>query len=216
MLPNRASANSLSAPIKSSGGFRDSSDDKSKANLVQIKGRFSVTSENLDLVKDIPVSSVSRRSPQDSSPLRKSASVGDWMLDFKQQMPIGQSSNDLANMNVPTSVIVPHLHNLFQQTSIQQDLIMSLLSSLQTADANDASQNGKMPPIPRSPENNGSVDTTASERELLLLSKISELQSRMISLTDELTSEKLKHMQLQQQVAAYSSQQQNGEREEGA
>lgn len=26
-------------------------DDKSKANLVQIKGRFSVTSENLDLVK---------------------------------------------------------------------------------------------------------------------------------------------------------------------
>ncbi|XP_045801661.1 uncharacterized protein LOC123895407 isoform X3 [Trifolium pratense] len=89
MLPNRASANSLSAPIKSSRGFRDSSDDKSKANLVQIKGRFSLTSENLDLVKNIPVSSVSRRSPQapqDSSPLRKSASVGDWMLDFKQQM----------------------------------------------------------------------------------------------------------------------------------
>lgn len=26
-------------------------DDKSKSNLVQIKGRFSVTSENLDLVK---------------------------------------------------------------------------------------------------------------------------------------------------------------------
>ncbi|MCI04533.1 serine/threonine kinase family protein, partial [Trifolium medium] len=55
-----------------------------------------------------------------------------------------------------------------------------------------------------------------SERELHLLSKISELQSRMISLTDELTSEKLKHMQLQQQVAAHYSQQQNGEREEGA
>ena len=32
-------------------GFRDSLDDKSKANLVQIKGRFSVTSENVDLVK---------------------------------------------------------------------------------------------------------------------------------------------------------------------
>lgn len=87
MLPNRASANSLSAPIKSTGGneviqyasniiiiitaadrlqvhricdinyfspligYRDSLDDKSKANLVQIRGRFSVTSENLDLVK---------------------------------------------------------------------------------------------------------------------------------------------------------------------
>ncbi|CAK8572203.1 unnamed protein product [Lathyrus sativus] len=218
MLPNRASANSLSAPIKSSGGFRDSSDDKSKANLVQIKGRFSVTSENLDLVKDIPVSSVSRRSPQDSSPLKKSASVGDWMADFKQQLPIGvgQSSNDSANVNVPASVIVPHLHNLYQQTSIQQDLIMSLLNSLQTAEANDASQNGKLPPIPRSSENNGSVEIAASEREQLLLAKISELQSRVSSLTDELTSEKLKHMQLQQQVVAFHSQEQNGEREEGA
>ncbi|KAL5068493.1 hypothetical protein RYX36_019380 [Vicia faba] len=218
MLPNRASANSLSAPIKSSGGFRDSSDDKSKANLVQIKGRFSVTSENLDLVKDIPVSSVSRRSPQDSSPLKKSASVGDWMADFKQQMPIGvgQSSNDSANVNIPASVIVPHLHNLYQQTSIQQDLIMNLLNSLQSAEANDASQNGKLPPIPRSSENNGSVETSASEREQLLLAKISELQSRVASLTDELTSEKLKHMQLQQQVASFHSQEQNGEREEGA
>lgn len=32
-------------------GFRDSLEDKSKTNLVQIKGRFSVTSENVDLVK---------------------------------------------------------------------------------------------------------------------------------------------------------------------
>ncbi|KAB2069765.1 hypothetical protein ES319_A08G113400v1 [Gossypium barbadense] len=70
MLSNRASGNSLSAPIKPSGGFRDSLDEKSKANLVQIKGRFSVTSENLDLVK--------------TSPIRKSASVGDWILESKK------------------------------------------------------------------------------------------------------------------------------------
>ncbi|XP_014513537.1 serine/threonine-protein kinase BLUS1 [Vigna radiata var. radiata] len=215
MLPNRASANSLSAPIKSSGGFRDSLDDKSnKANLVQIKGRFSVTSENLDLVKDIPVSSVSRRSSQ-GSPMRKSASVGDWMVDYKQ-MPIGQSSNDSANINIPASFLVPHLHNLFQQTSIQQDLIMNMLNGLQSAEANDASQNGKLPPLPRNSENNGSVDTAVSEREQVLLAKISELQSRMINLTDELTYEKLRYVQLQQQLAAVYSQEQNGEREEYA
>ncbi|KAL2325252.1 hypothetical protein Fmac_024310 [Flemingia macrophylla] len=214
MLPNRASANSLSAPIKSSGGFRDSLDDKCKANLVQIKGRFSVTSENLDLVKDIPVSSVSRRSSQ-GSPMRKSASVGDWMVDYKQ-MPIGQSSNDSANMNIPASILVPHLHNLFQQTSIQQELIVNLLNSLQTAEAIDASQNGKLPPLSRNSENNGSVDTAASEREHVLLAKISELQSRMINLTDELTYEKLRYVQLQQQLAGLYSQEQNGEREEFA
>ncbi|GMQ05978.1 hypothetical protein CsSME_00050756 [Camellia sinensis var. sinensis] len=84
-LPNRASANSLSAPIKSSGGFRDSLEDKSKTNLVQIKGRFSVTSENVDLVKDIPLCTVPRLSSQ-GSPLRKSASVGDWIFESKQMV----------------------------------------------------------------------------------------------------------------------------------
>ncbi|GAB2229361.1 hypothetical protein Droror1_Dr00023500 [Drosera rotundifolia] len=63
MLPTRASANSLSAPIKSSSGFRDSLEEKSKGNIVQIKGRFSVTSESLDLVQDIH-SATSRRSSQ--------------------------------------------------------------------------------------------------------------------------------------------------------
>ncbi|CAL0299960.1 unnamed protein product [Lupinus luteus] len=215
MLPKRASANSLSAPIKSSGGFRDSLDDKSKANLVQIKGRFSVTSENLDLVKDLPVSSVSRRSSQGSSPLRKSASVGDWMPDNKQ-MPTGQSSTDSANTNNPAPFLITQLQNLFQQTSIQQDLIMNLLNSLQSAEVIDASQNGKLPLLPGSPGNNGSVDTAASEREQLLIAKIADLRARMTSLTEELTSEKLKYKQLQQQLNAAYSQEQNRENKEAA
>ncbi|KAG4909570.1 hypothetical protein JHK87_055686 [Glycine soja] len=210
MLPTRASANSLSAPIKSSGGFRDSLDDKSKATLVQIKGRFSVTSENLDLVKDIPVSSVSRQSSQGSvSPLRKSASVSDWMLDSKQM-----ATEDSATDSISASLLTTHLQNLLQQTSIQQDLIMNLLNSVQSAEAIEASQNGKLPPLPRSSEINGSVDTAASERERLLLLKILELQTRIITLTDELTAEKLKYMQLQQQLTLYSQEQNMDKREE--
>ncbi|KAM7525937.1 hypothetical protein LguiA_015839 [Lonicera macranthoides] len=202
MLPNRASANSLSAPIKSSGGFRDSMEDKSKPNLVQIKGRFSVTSENVDLVKDIPLCTVPRQSSQGSSPLRKSASVGDWISDSKHLPIIAQAPKEICS-NVPASILMPHLQNLFQQTSIQQDLIVSLLNSLQPAEIVDASQNGKLPPLPRSSENNGIVvEPAASERERLLLCKISELQSRMINLTDELTAEKLKYLQLQQQLGA--------------
>lgn len=213
MLPNRASANSLSAPIKPTGGFRESLDDKSKANLVQIKGRFSVTSENLDLVKDIPISTVSRRSSQESS-LRKSASVGDWTFDSKQ-MSINQSPKEFSNSNLPASLLLPHLQNLFQQNAIQQDLIMNLLNSLQSAEVADATQNGKLPPLPRCLENNGIIETGASERERLLLIKTSELQARMINLTDELTAEKLKYMQLQRQLNAVSSQEENGDRREG-
>ncbi|KAJ9148138.1 hypothetical protein P3X46_030225 [Hevea brasiliensis] len=212
MLPNRASANSLSAPIKSSGGFRDSLDEKSKANLVQIKGRFSVTSENLDLVKDIPLSTVPRRSSQ-GSPLRKSASVGDWIFESKQTST-SQSPKEISNSNLPASLLMPYLQNLFQQTSIQQDLIVNLFNSLQPAEAVDAVQNGKLPPLPRGSENNGSVEAAPSERERLLLMKISELQARMINLTDELNSERLKYVQLQQQLKSIPGQEENGERRE--
>ncbi|PNT53425.1 hypothetical protein POPTR_001G084700v4 [Populus trichocarpa] len=210
MLPNRASANSLSAPIKSSGGFRDSLDEKSKTNLVQIKGRFSVTSENLDLVKDIPLSTVPRRSSQ--SPLRKSASVGEWMFEPKQ-MPVNQPPKEVSNNSVH-ALLFPHLQNLFQQTSIQQDIIMSLLNSLQPAEAIEAAQNGKLPPLPHGSENNGSVEAASSEREKSLLIKITELQNRMVNLTDELNAEKLKYEQLQQQLKAISGREENGERSE--
>ncbi|KAI8546129.1 hypothetical protein RHMOL_Rhmol07G0092600 [Rhododendron molle] len=213
-LPNRASANSLSAPIKSSGGFRDSLDDKSKANLVQIKGRFSVTSENVDLVKDIPLCTVPRRSAQDS-PLKKSASVcGDWIVDSKQ-MPIGQQPKEICNGNVPASLIMPHLQNLFQQTSIQQDLIMNLLNSLQPAEVAEGSQNEKFPSLPRSSENNGIAESTASDRERSLLMKISELQARMINLTEELNAEKSKYTQLQQRLNDASILEEDGYRREG-
>ncbi|KAA8526095.1 hypothetical protein F0562_007805 [Nyssa sinensis] len=203
MLPNRASANSLSAPIKSSGGFRDSLEDKSKANLVQIKGRFSVTSENVDLVKDIPLCTP-RRSSQ-GSPLRKSASIGDWIFDSKQ-LPISQSPIEISNSNLPTTLLMPRLQNLFQQTSIQQDLIMNLVNCLQSAEVADAIQNGNLPPVSRSPENNRMVESAVSEREHLLLVKISELQARKINLTDELTAEQLKYIQLQRRLNGMSGQ----------
>ncbi|KAF6174872.1 hypothetical protein GIB67_026360 [Kingdonia uniflora] len=47
--------------------------------------------------------------------------------------------------------------------------------------------------LPRILENCATVET-ASERERLLLQKISKLQTRMININDELTAEKLKHM----------------------
>lgn len=209
MLPTRASANSLSAPIKSSGGYRDSLEDKSKANLVQIKGRFSVTSQNVDLAKDAS-SCTSRRSSQ-GSPLRKSASVGDWMSEPKQTAS-NQPSKDICAANFSSSLLLPHLQNLFQQTAIQQDLIMSLLSNLQSSEVVDGSQNGKLQPaaLLRSSAN-GSVEALASERERSLLAKISELQARMISLTEELNTEKQRYVLLQQQLNALPGQEEDEE-----
>ncbi|XP_074556695.1 uncharacterized protein LOC141812586 [Curcuma longa] len=210
MLPNRASANSLSAPMRSSTGCGDSSEDKTKPSVVQIKGRFSVTSENVDLVKDLPLSNISRRSTQ-GSPLRKSASVGDWLINLKPvtpgQPPIGignsnpkevnnSNSKEVGNNILPASILMPHLQNLFQQTSFQQGLMTSLLNSLQQSeiiDLHSQAQNVKDEKL---------LDAANSERERVLLSTISELQARMITLTDELTLVKLQHIQLQHELHA--------------
>nr|VDC60803.1 unnamed protein product [Brassica rapa] len=184
-LSKRASENSFSAPSKSSGGFRDSLADKSKANVVQTKGRFSVTSEYLDLAR--------------ARPLRKSTSVG--LLESK--MPIKELISRPASPSPPSSppFIMPQLQNLVLQTSKQQELIINLLKNLQVTEATDGSQNGKLPLLPGGSDINGTVvEPISSERERLLLNKISELQSRMKEVTEELDEEKSKHAQLRQQL----------------
>ncbi|XP_072988211.1 uncharacterized protein [Typha latifolia] len=202
MLPNRASANSLSAPIRSSGGYGDSSEDKSKPNVVQIKGRFSVTSENVDLVKDIPLCTIPRRSSQSSqgSPLRKSASVGEWLVNAKP-MPTSQYPKEVSSNLLPASVLMPHLQNLVQQTSFQRDLMINLLNSLQQNEVVDGFQPGASSQA-RNLDIDMLVESATTERERLLLSNISELQTRMIALTDELTAAKIKYIQLQQELNA--------------
>ncbi|PUZ38261.1 hypothetical protein GQ55_9G182600 [Panicum hallii var. hallii] len=197
-LPTRASANSLSAPIRSSG---DSSVDKSKRNVVEIKGRFSVTSENVDLAKvqDVPVSSLSRKSPEVSL-LRKSASASDCLVNAKPMCNPAQLK-ELCNSSVSSSILIPHLNNLVQQTMFQQDLIMNLLGSLQQNEKVDGSEPGISSQV-RNMESDKQAETANSEKERSLLVKISELQSRMITLTDELIAAKLKHAQLQQELNA--------------
>ncbi|WZY69407.1 hypothetical protein YC2023_001647 [Brassica napus] len=200
-LSTRASSNSLSAPIKYSGGFRDSLDEKSKGNLVQ-KGRFSVTSGNLDLAKDVPLSIVPRRSPQ-SSPLRKSASVGNWIPEPKMPTVQPQTIKEISSQPMSPSLIIPQLQHIFQQNSVQQDLLMNLLNSVQPTETADGSQSGKLPPLPRS-ETNGTVDSVPSERERMLLSSISELRAKLNDLTEELDSEKSRYNQLQQKLKAFT------------
>ncbi|XP_040377883.1 serine/threonine-protein kinase OSR1-like isoform X2 [Oryza brachyantha] len=195
-LPTRASANSLSAPIRSSGGYVGSLGDKPKRSVVEIKGRFSVTSENVDLAKvqEVPTSGISRKL-QEGSALRKSASVGHWPVDAK---PTSNSLHrkELCNGSVSASILIPHLRNLVQQTTFQQDLITNLLSSLQQNEKTDATQY-RLGTV----GSDTGVKTSISEGERSLLVKIFELQSRMISLTDELITTKLKHVQVGQRQA---------------
>ncbi|GJM91246.1 hypothetical protein PR202_ga07604 [Eleusine coracana subsp. coracana] len=138
-------------------GYVDSLGDKSKRNVVEIKGRFSVTSENVDLAKGLL--------------LRKSASVGDWLA---KPMCNSNQLKELCNSSVSSSILIPHLENLVQQTMFQQELIMNLLGGLQQNEKVDGAQPGVS-------ENDRIASTANSEKERSLLVTISELQSRSIN-----------------------------------
>uniref|UniRef100_A0ACD5WPL0 Uncharacterized protein n=1 Tax=Avena sativa TaxID=4498 RepID=A0ACD5WPL0_AVESA len=172
-LSTRASANSLSAPIRSSGGYVGSLGDKPR---VEIKGRFSVTSENVDLpkVQEIPVVKVSPR-PQEGSALRKSASVGAWPVKAKS-VSNNHQRKELCDSSVSASVLIPHLQNLVQQTTFQQDLITNLMSNLQQNENADGLQSRF-----QTVEGDTRVETSSAEGERTLLNKIFELQSRLLS-----------------------------------
>ncbi|XP_071678580.1 uncharacterized protein [Lolium perenne] len=161
-------------------GYVDSLGDKSKRNVVQYKGRFSVTSESVDLAKvqEIPFSTISRKSPHGVQ-LRKSASVGDWIVNAKP-MSNSHQLKELCNSSVSSSILIPHLENILQQTTLQQDLIVNLLSSMQHNEKADGAQS-EMSSQVQTMESETMFQTANTEKEWSLLVKISELQSRMIT-----------------------------------
>nr|CAB3502249.1 unnamed protein product [Digitaria exilis] len=189
-------------------GYVGSLGDKPKRTMVEIKGRFSVTSENVDLAKvqEIPMSSASRKL-QGGPSLRKSSSVGDWSVNGKT-MSTSHQRKELCNSSVSSSILIPHLQNLVKQTALQQDLITNLLSSLQQNERVDGTSAQSRV---HSMGSDTVVEGSTAEGEQSLLVKIFELQSsmyfilppcRMISLTDELIASKLKHVQLQEELNA--------------
>ncbi|KAM3262987.1 hypothetical protein ACQJBY_053249 [Aegilops geniculata] len=182
-LSTRASANSLSAPIWSSGGYVGSLGDKPR---VEIKGRFSVTSENVDLAKvqEIPVVKISPKPQESNSHHRK----------------------EFRDSSVSASILIPHLENLVQQTTFQQDIITNLMSNLQQ----NEKPNGPQTRVQTMVGDTG-VETGSAERERKLLAKVFELQSRMISLTDELIASKLKHVELQEELNTLYCQEETGD-----
>ncbi|KAM3309505.1 hypothetical protein ACQJBY_030650 [Aegilops geniculata] len=182
-LSTRASANSLSAPIRSSGGYVGSLGDKPR---VEIKGRFSVTSENVDLAKvqEIPVVKISPKPQESNSHHRK----------------------EFRDSSVSASILIPHLENLVQQTTFQQDIITNLMSNLQQ----NEKPNGPQTRVQTMVGDTG-VETGSAERERKLLAKVFKLQSRMISLTDELIASKLKHVELQEELNTLYCQEETGD-----
>lgn len=196
---------SLSRP---SSGQKD--EEKLKGPLVQKKGRFSVTSHDMESQEGIPTSNTWRNASAQTSSLHKSASVGDSLLERKNvQVPtLGTSqsfSTGVSSGLNPTSVI-PQLQNLFNQTAVQQELIMNLMSSINPLEQHTEKSSsfrvfsGRS--LSRSPTMSSvdSMGELSSEKEKDLLTQIADLQSRVSSLVEELQAVKYRNVQLERQL----------------
>ncbi|KAJ7520198.1 hypothetical protein O6H91_20G071800 [Diphasiastrum complanatum] len=117
-------ANGVLALCKSSGN-KEGPDDKLKGALIQKKGRFRVTSEDVELVEnDPPLSS-----------MRRAAST---QALSQQTLPSQLFSRSNDPVTIPVAAIMMQLQNVLHQNILQQELSMSLMSSLNPGEASAA------------------------------------------------------------------------------
>ncbi|XP_072995790.1 serine/threonine-protein kinase BLUS1-like [Typha latifolia] len=170
-----ASIAAVSRASKSTALNVDEVDGKSKTPVVQQKGRFKVTSGNVDLDKALP-----------SVGLPKSHS-----MQVISQLPTISLSSVDATSNLLGCSIYPQLHSILQANLLQRDTILRLMKQLSVGDlspASSASVNRSIEvsrPVP-GVVNGKSLLEAALEREKELLQNITDLQWRLICAQDEI------------------------------
>ncbi|KAB2029225.1 hypothetical protein ES319_D05G148600v1 [Gossypium barbadense] len=177
-LPSKAST-------KSSAMNSDDLDEKAKPPVVQQRGRFKVTSENVQLEKLMdPHSLVSAAAPSDavssSTPVAASSST-------PVATPSASSSNQL----------FPLLQSVLQTNILQRDHILNLMKQVSAGDsiANRPFEGASMP-ANVSTVTEKSLLEVAHDREKELLHEISELQWRLICAQEELQKYKTDNAQV--------------------
>eukprot|EP00850_Spirogloea_muscicola_P006207 SM000029S10502 [mRNA] locus=s29:570534:577451:+ [translate_table: standard] len=193
----KRASNGGQAPPASKDG-----EDRSKgagAPVVQRKGRFSVTSESMDM------------NPDASG--RKAGVQGS-----------ATTSPHVSSSTLPVAAIMPHLQTLMQHASAQQELVFTLMSNLSSGD-NPIGLRGVNAPsrdrlrsasVPASQEYLNDMQTVDCERELML--QVTDLQARNSALMEELQKLKLRNVQMERQLNAYSNKEEEARirREEAA
>eukprot|EP01018_Ginkgo_biloba_P014690 Gb_05752 [translate_table: standard] len=127
-------------PSKSSANT-DNLEEKSKAPVVQQKGRFKVTSEDVDLEEVIPSSSTQKTQSSQMGPAHKYATGGDWSPERKissqsqpPSIPVPPSATSSNTPNVAIPTVHAQLQSLLQQNAVQRDHIVNLLKYLNSGE----------------------------------------------------------------------------------
>ncbi|KAG0562070.1 hypothetical protein KC19_9G115600 [Ceratodon purpureus] len=231
---DQKSTNGLATTSRQLSGGKEVSDDKVKAPAqkgpgVLQKGRFSVTSDDTDFEEPPHLSSrwtsnaqVSQHAPplQHSSSLQHAPSLPHSPSLQHMSSLGGQTTQQSSQITAPIAAIIPQLQQILQHGQKQQDNIMHLIQSLSPQDIVSLHSVNSMSRFSRTSSANSAVEHSvevSTDRERELLHQVSDLQSRMATLVDELQTVKLRNVQLERQLnAIYNKEEEERIRKEEA
>ncbi|KAK7381494.1 hypothetical protein VNO80_00038 [Phaseolus coccineus] len=173
-LPSRVSRSSVNS---------DDTDEKSKVPVVQQRGRFKVTSENVDPEKVAP-----------SPVLQKSHSMQVFsqhnVASVQPTLPLLPAS-EATSSNLSGQAVFPMLHSVLQTNILQQESILCLMKLI-TAGDSTADGSSTLAQIAGAEK---SLLEAAQDREKELLHEITDLQWRLICAQEELQKLKTENAQ---------------------
>ncbi|XP_002993318.2 serine/threonine-protein kinase BLUS1 isoform X1 [Selaginella moellendorffii] len=200
-------------------------DEKVKGPVVQKKGRFSVTSADVNLKdlkenKDVErlaalpnvkvkssVNSIEHSELLSPSSLRRTSSAQMYQQVFPQSSgtsPSPATPSTTGYTPVSTAALLPLLQNLLNQTAMQQDMIVNLMTIVcnHGTDLSAGASNQRLSRSASASAVDHGSDNNCSDRERDLRQQVLELQVRVGVLGDELQMMKLRNVQLERQLNA--------------
>ncbi|KAH8959971.1 hypothetical protein BDL97_06G105700 [Sphagnum fallax] len=218
-VPDYRPANGVQAVTsKPVAGNKESTEEKMKLQAqkgpILQKGRFSVTSDDVNL-----------EDPHHASGRRIPVPQGLQHQPFTAQQPPPPPPpptlpSPNINLTTPIAALIPQLQHILQQGQRQQEDLMNLVNCLSPNDAANFQNLHSFSRYSRGSSASFAGDflmDIATDRERDLLHQVSELQSRMASLVDELQTVKLRNVGLERQLnAIYNKEEEERIRKEEA
>ncbi|XP_009104509.1 STE20/SPS1-related proline-alanine-rich protein kinase isoform X1 [Brassica rapa] len=168
----------------------DESEDKSKPPVVQQRGRFKVTSENLDIDKVVP-SPILQKSHSMQVCNNSSEVLGHHSA---ASLPPTVSGADVALPNLTSSYVYPLVYPVLQTNILERDNILHMMKVLTNRELTEgrSAEPGSVQQPNVAPTEKSMLEA-AHEREKELLHDITDLQWRLICAEEELQKYKTEH-----------------------
>ncbi|KAL3512010.1 hypothetical protein ACH5RR_024727 [Cinchona calisaya] len=174
-VPSETSSRASKTSVNS-----DEPDEKGKCPVVQQKGRFKVTSENVDFEKVSP-----------SPILQKSHSMQVITPQLGMSMPVMPTEATAPTPNLLNHSLYPMLQSVLQTNIVQRDSILSLMKQLSSG---DSTVDGGCTSVYATSADKSLLEA-AHDREKELLREITDLQWRLIRAQEELQKYKISSVQ---------------------